>query len=329
MSVAKLINVNTNDIINNKAKVLRLTSLDDIVLKIDPKFDKAAWHIEPTQTISELHHQRANQIRQSYDYVVLYFSGGADSITVLNSFVNNNIPIDELVVYVNSDAKHNTAISGIVALNYLSEIKYQGKVTLFDINFDVLNKIVSSSAWKTYENFSGLMHSFYRFRIGFFETHKYLTKVTARKGKVAHVFGGIFPKIERLEDGLYSSIHINSFMVSSTDPQNVQFFTCAEMPELHIKHSYILSRSYNEALKKESREYKLLIRDSYSEELDIPKNEGRTDSNENQFGHHHMLYRLYEKKPEFITRYDKILDYFNETQLIDLSGFKKLYKLSV
>ncbi len=323
---AQLRNTTTNDIVDNKAKLLRLKSLDDVVFELDSRFENARWDIEPEQTIQELHRLRAEQIRQSYDYVVLYFSGGADSITVLNSFINNNIAIDEIVVYVNSNATHSTAVNGSVALNYLKDIKYRGRVTLFDINFFVLNKIVKTRAWKTFESFSGLLHSFYRFRITFYEAHKFL-RSRERNGKVAHVFGGVFPKISKENDAMYSSIHINSFMVSSTDPHNIQFFTTGDLPELHIKHSYVLSKSFNSELQKEARQYKILIRDPYSEELDVPKNEGRTEVTESFYSHHHILYRLYSDKPDFIAEYDEIIRYFNETQAVSLDGFEKSFRL--
>jgi len=323
---AQLRNTTTNDIVDNKAKLLRLKSLDDVVFELDSRFETARWDVEPDHTIQELHRQRAEQIRQSYDYVILYFSGGADSITVLNSFINNNIPIDEIVVYVNSNATHSPAVNGSVALNYLKDIKYRGRVTLFDVNFFVLNKIVKTRAWKTFESFSGLLHSFYRFRITFYEAHKYL-RARTRNGKVAHVFGGVFPKISKLDDVMYSSIHVNSFMVSSTDPHNVQFFTTGDLPELHIKHSYVLAKSFRLDLEKESRQYKLLIRDPYSEELDVPKNEGRTNITKSFYSHHHILYRLYSDKPGFIAEYDDIIRYFNESQAVSLDGFEKSFRL--
>lgn len=49
-------------------------------------------------SLKELYRQRAQQIRDSYDYLILYFSGGADSYNVLRSFVDNNIKLDEVCV---------------------------------------------------------------------------------------------------------------------------------------------------------------------------------------------------------------------------------------
>jgi hypothetical protein len=65
------------------------------------------WTVEPTETISELYKQRAEQLRAQYDYIVLFWSGGADSETVLRSFLDNDIKMDEIVTYSNYDASKN------------------------------------------------------------------------------------------------------------------------------------------------------------------------------------------------------------------------------
>jgi hypothetical protein len=62
------------------------------------------WTVEPNENILELYRQRAQQLRDKYDYIVLWFSGGADSTTVLNSFINNDIKLDELASYVDYSA---------------------------------------------------------------------------------------------------------------------------------------------------------------------------------------------------------------------------------
>jgi hypothetical protein len=67
-------------------------------------FSSYDWTKEPTESIAELYRQRAQQLRDKYDYIVLMFSGGADSTTVLRSFLDNDIKLDETVSYMNYDA---------------------------------------------------------------------------------------------------------------------------------------------------------------------------------------------------------------------------------
>ena len=46
----------------------------------------------------EMYKERAQQIRDKYDYLVLHFSGGSDSVTVLQAFIHNGIKLDEVYV---------------------------------------------------------------------------------------------------------------------------------------------------------------------------------------------------------------------------------------
>lgn len=49
-------------------------------------------------SLRELYKQRALQIRENYDYLVLYYTGGPDSHNILRTFLDNNIPLEEVVV---------------------------------------------------------------------------------------------------------------------------------------------------------------------------------------------------------------------------------------
>lgn len=49
-------------------------------------------------SLDELYRQRAQQLRDSYDYLILNYSGGADSHNILMTFVNNKIKLDQITV---------------------------------------------------------------------------------------------------------------------------------------------------------------------------------------------------------------------------------------
>lgn len=48
--------------------------------------------------IKELYKERALQLRDKYDYLILNYSGGSDSWTVLNTFLENKIKLDHIFV---------------------------------------------------------------------------------------------------------------------------------------------------------------------------------------------------------------------------------------
>ena len=109
-------------------------------------FARLNLSVEPLQTHNELCRQRAQELRDTYGYLRLWFSGGADSQTALDSFVNNNIHLDEIVLTqypdnVNSVNPLETSDreNAIVALPALERIKHkltQTKITLLQPGVD-------------------------------------------------------------------------------------------------------------------------------------------------------------------------------------------------
>ena len=61
-------------------------------------FGRIDWSQEPAEDIYELYRQRAQQLRDKYDYLVLMYSGGSDSQTIFDVCIKNKIKIDELVI---------------------------------------------------------------------------------------------------------------------------------------------------------------------------------------------------------------------------------------
>ena len=107
----------------------------------DEAYSSYDWTQEPTETLEELYCARALQLREKYDYLVLWFSGGADSTNVLDSFLKNNIKIDEVVSFVNysvTGSKHDFVNGEVfnVAIPRIEEAQKQQpwlKHTIVDI----------------------------------------------------------------------------------------------------------------------------------------------------------------------------------------------------
>jgi hypothetical protein len=71
-------------------------------------FSQFDFHCEPTEPYTELVRQRAQELRDRYGYIRLWFSGGSDSVSALNAFINNGIHLDEIIVYMWDDHQHHT-----------------------------------------------------------------------------------------------------------------------------------------------------------------------------------------------------------------------------
>lgn len=64
-------------------------------------FDSYDWTSEPSESILDLYKNRALQLREKYDYIILMYSSGADSECIFNIFIDNNIPLDEVCSLIN------------------------------------------------------------------------------------------------------------------------------------------------------------------------------------------------------------------------------------
>ena len=64
-------------------------------------FDACDWQQEPAIDLWELYKARARQIRDSYDHVVIFYSGGSDSHNLLSAWIDAGLKIDEILTYWN------------------------------------------------------------------------------------------------------------------------------------------------------------------------------------------------------------------------------------
>lgn len=94
------------------------------------------WKKEPVEPLSELYRRRAQQLRDAYDYIILCYSGGPDSSNALDSFISNDIKIDEVVSMINVEATgdrnswlneeiYKTAMPSIEELQARQNFKYR------------------------------------------------------------------------------------------------------------------------------------------------------------------------------------------------------------
>jgi hypothetical protein len=78
------------------------------ILKASETNSPLAWHyydeifsstiITNEITLVQLYKERAQQLRDKYDYLILNYSGGSDSHNVLHTFLSNNIKLDHIFV---------------------------------------------------------------------------------------------------------------------------------------------------------------------------------------------------------------------------------------
>lgn len=96
------------------------------------------WTVEPQESLDELYAIRARQIRDKYDYVILMYSGGADSAQILHTCFKNDIKIDEIASFVNYDATQDKQ-------NYLN-------AEIFNVALPTVDKYKEKFPWVKYRH---------------------------------------------------------------------------------------------------------------------------------------------------------------------------------
>jgi len=81
------------------------------------------WRKSWNLPITEVYRMRAAQLREKYDYLILSFSGGADSTTILEAFIDNYIKLDEILVIwpISASQGKYTVSQDPSNFNFLSE----------------------------------------------------------------------------------------------------------------------------------------------------------------------------------------------------------------
>ena len=121
----------------------------------DEAFSKFNWTVEPPNSLEYYYSLRCRQIRDKYDYLVLHYSGGADSHNVLTSFWKNNIHIDEIIVALPIKYYETVAVASQSTLakdsqnewfytikpdlKWIAENMPRTKLTIYDYTDDMLD----------------------------------------------------------------------------------------------------------------------------------------------------------------------------------------------
>lgn len=87
-------------------------------------YSKCNWSKPIDTSLNDLYKQRALQLRNKYDYLVLYFSGGSDSTNILLTFLENNIFLDEIVMQIPEPDRKNLNGYDISERNMYGEIDH-------------------------------------------------------------------------------------------------------------------------------------------------------------------------------------------------------------
>lgn len=234
----------------------------------DAVFSSFDWRIPVTETLEELYKQRAQQLRDSYDYVSLFFSGGVDSTNILHAFIDNGIPLDEIVMFRPRFYKHEANISTpgynlyseleLAAIPYLNKYLTEKSVKVRTIYLeDVIETLLNNSKYTSQYYKLNVPTPTYLARVAMCATDLDWAKLYDAGKRVAHVHGMDKPVLQKI-DNQYSFIFVdivNLFVFESAENdwlaeklkkyQHHEFFYWTpDLPKLVIKQAQIAKQVY-------------------------------------------------------------------------------------
>lgn len=217
------------------------------------------WTVEPTESIEELYMERARQLRNKYDYLVLFYSGGSDSHNMLMSFVNAGIYIDEIAAlsylqgdkdpqsFINKES-YETALPFAKQLTETNALYHTTVVTELDISYITQNLFerISIHDFQYYANtvpsVNNVAKSFIR------ETSPRYQQLMATKS-VAFVWGSEKPLNTRFQSGKFYFQFTDLFEccvgartqgVNRPEEHDELFYSTPDAPKIAIKMCHLV-----------------------------------------------------------------------------------------
>lgn len=182
----------------------------------DSDYAQHKWDVEPLESLDELYAQRAQHIRNRYDYLVLHFSGGSDSANILETFIRNKIHLDEVII--RGSISQSSEKSGVLtATDIYAECKSQAfplakwvkenhmphlRITVVD-TVDMINAYYKNNANWVELGVTGFTPSGHM-KNNFDTLAPHYAQLAEQGKKIAHVVGIDKPRIFRHKNYFYT-----------------------------------------------------------------------------------------------------------------------------
>lgn len=196
-------------------------------------FDSCDWSVEPAMSWDQLLDIRAQQIAAKNKPIVLFFSGGTDSYTIYKVFERNRVPID--IIYTQTHENELDSFRKVFDLF---------SAGLYDKNTKIVNRDEKNAIDSIYDDEEwiwkkGVRYQFKLNGMGDIESSKQIERILGRDDFIS-VVGFEKPRLHFDRTGVYSYQDDENYARPMGDPRLDCFYISPELPELHIKQSYML-----------------------------------------------------------------------------------------
>lgn len=234
----------------------------------DQVYSQYTWQQEPSLSMDQLYDARSRELREKYDYIVLSFSGGADTNNILESFIRQGLHIDEIVTNHMGKATAQTTVldphiksswnfaaehelQAVPRLQYIYDKLPQTKITVLDVSDIVVNSIktmFNDADWVLHRNDHLSVGQLFRYNYFYFSE---LKKKFDKNLQVGIIVGADKPKtfIDENNDFwlMFTDINVNITTINdfNSDYSNVTtelFYWSPSTAPLVCKQAHVIKR---------------------------------------------------------------------------------------
>lgn len=214
----------------NKFKVIEASrgDLQKISFHAYPDFlYQKDYTSESLTNYKELLRQRALQLRDKYKFLKLYFSGGQDSFTMLNVFIENDIFLDQININLfGSENSKSNIEANEYAIPFIKKNfeNTKTKISLIKNDLDYYNEYLGEKWLKTKSSFS--------------IRHFHFPNI--RGNNYCNILGYLDPTVY-FDKGKYYHQLFDGEIVELVNSRNVEFFfSSPDFFDLHIKQLHLV-----------------------------------------------------------------------------------------
>lgn len=223
------------------------------------------WTVEPVGSLDYWYKVRAEQLREAYDYLVLAYSGGADSHNMLMTFVSNNIFVDEIVQFhsmegTNEDKTDNANIEQFKIsapftkhLIETNPVYKNTKHSLVDITkFETKSILSRDLKWDWWYDTNVLYNPALKAYSEIRKINPEYQRLTDQGKKVCFVWGLEKPRVQVLPDYAFYATLYEVGGLGYLSPKEQQennpgrfdeaFYWAADLPELMCKQCHTIKK---------------------------------------------------------------------------------------
>ena len=217
----------------------------------DDVYKAVNWKQEPTETLAQLYKEQALRLREKYQYLVLFYSGGYDSTNILETFYYNNIKIDKIVVvgavsqdaFSGDDSNRNGELYAN-AFPYLEKLGLTSITQLVDYStyFDDIENFSMSQYGDDWVHHTGSWfsphHWFWR------DVEKFVIPSSVCSKKTGLIFGRDKPHLTDRNTFAFSDSTLNAYgnIHSTSNAERINFYWDPTFPQILVKQLHTIKR---------------------------------------------------------------------------------------